>query len=111
MSPLASIRFQISADASRWSASVVRMNRSKEMFSCSCSRSNTSELRRANSAVGIPSAAAVSAIFRPCSSVPVMYSTSNPSSRLKRAIASVAMYSYACPMCGAPFGYVIAVVT
>ena len=38
-----------------WSASVVRMNRSKEMLSFSCSRSNTSELRRASSAVGMPS--------------------------------------------------------
>ena len=39
----------------RWSASVVRMKRSKEMSSFSCSRWNTSELRRASSAVGMPS--------------------------------------------------------
>ena len=58
MSPAASIRRQISLDASWWSASVVRMNRSKEMFSASCMRWNTSELRRASSAVGTPAAAA-----------------------------------------------------
>ncbi|EUA29978.1 hypothetical protein I553_4233 [Mycobacterium xenopi 4042] len=44
-----------------------------------------------------PSAAAASAIFSPCSSVPVKNRTSKPSSRLNRAIASVAMYSYTCP--------------
>ena len=93
MSPAACIRRQISLDASWWSASVVRMNRSKEMFSFSCRRWNTSELRRASSAVGMPSAAAVSTILRPCSSVPVRNRTSKPSSRLNRAIASVAMYS------------------
>ena len=71
MSPDAFIRFQISIDASMWSSSVVRMNRSNEMFNLSCIRSNTSELRRASSAVGMPSAAAVSAIFSPCTSVPV----------------------------------------
>jgi hypothetical protein len=36
MSPEAFIRFQISIDASRWSASEVRMNRSNEMPSRSC---------------------------------------------------------------------------
>ena len=76
-----------------WSASVVRMKRSKEMPSFSCIAWNTSELRRARSAVGMPSAAAVCAIFRPCSSVPVRNRTSKPSSRLNRAIASVAMFS------------------
>src|ERR1700721_834961 len=65
MSPAASIRRQISLDASWWSASVVRMNRSKEMPSFSCRRWNTSEFRRASSAVGMPSAAAVSNILRP----------------------------------------------
>ena len=69
------------------------MNRSKEMLSRSCIRWNTSELRRASSAVAMPSAAAVSAILSPCTSVPVRKRTSNPSSRLNRAIASVAMYS------------------
>ena len=59
MSPAASIRRQMSLDASWWSASVVRMNRSKEMFSFCCRRWKTSELRRASSAVGMPSAAAV----------------------------------------------------
>ena len=54
MSPVASIRRHISLEASWWSASVVRMNRSKEMFSFSCRRWNTSELRRASSAVGMP---------------------------------------------------------
>ena len=93
MSPASVIRCQIAFDASRWSASVVRMNRSKEMPSFSCRRWNTSELRRASSAVGMPSASAVWAIFRPCSSVPVRNRTSNPSSRLNRAMASVAMYS------------------
>ncbi|CFS49844.1 Uncharacterised protein [Mycobacterium tuberculosis] len=38
MSPAADIRRQSSLDASWWSASVVRMNRSKEMFSASCMR-------------------------------------------------------------------------
>ena len=87
------------------------MNRSKEMFSLSCRRWNTSELRRASSAVGSPSAVAAWATFSPCSSVPVRKRTSKPSSRLNRAMASVAMYSYACPKCGAALGYVIAVVT
>ena len=76
-----------------WSASVVRMNRSNEMPSRSCIAGTTSELRRGQFAVGMPSAAAVCAIFRPCSSVPVRKRTSKPSRRLKRAIASVAMYS------------------
>ena len=71
MSPAASIRFQISIDASMWSASVVRMKRSNDAPSFSCIAWNASELRRASSAVGMPSAAAVCAIFRPCSSVPV----------------------------------------
>ena len=40
-----------------------------------------------------PSPAAVRCIFWPCSSIPVTNKTSNPSSRLKRAIASVAIRS------------------
>ena len=69
------------------------MNRSNETLSRSCIRWKTSELRRASSAVGMPSAAAVSAILSPWTSVPVRKRTSKPSSRLNRAIASVAMYS------------------
>lgn len=71
MSPAASIRFHISIDASMWSASVVLMNRSNDAPSRSCIFWNASELRRARSSVGIPSVAAVWAIFSPCSSVPV----------------------------------------
>jgi hypothetical protein len=41
----------------------------------------------------MPSAAAVCAIFRPCTSVPVRKRTSNPSSRLNRAMESVAIFS------------------
>jgi hypothetical protein len=104
MSPAAFIRFQISIDASRWSASLVRMNRSKETLSRSCIAWKVSELRSASSAVGTPSLSAVCAIFRPCTSVPVRKRTSYPSSRLNRAIASVAVFSYAWPMCGAPLG-------
>ena len=55
MSPAAFIRFQISIDASMWSASVVRMKRSNEMPSFSCIAWKTSELRSASSAVGMPS--------------------------------------------------------
>ena len=47
------------------------MKRSNEMLSFSCSAWNTSELRLANSAAVMPSAAAASAIFWPCTSVPV----------------------------------------
>lgn len=93
MSPLSAIRCQIALLASRWSASVVRMNRSKEMFSDLSMASNTPELRAARSRTSRPSFAAVCCIFRPCSSVPVRKYTSKPSRRLNRAIASEEMYS------------------
>ena len=63
MSPAAFIAFQIATDASTWSASVVLMNRSKVMPSFSCIAWNASELRRASSEVGMPSAAAVCAML------------------------------------------------
>ncbi len=51
------------------------------------------ELRSASSRGVMPSLTAVCFIFRPCSSVPVRKYTSLPSSRSKRAMASVAMAS------------------
>ena len=68
--------FQMAMDASTWSASVVLMNRSNEMPSFSCMAWKASEFLRASSEVGMPSAAAVCAILRPCSSVPVRNLTS-----------------------------------
>ena len=63
MSPASFIRRQISSEARKWSASLVRMNRSNETSRRSCMRWNISELVRASSAVGTPSLAAVSDIF------------------------------------------------
>lgn len=48
-----------------------------------------------------PRLAAASAIFSPCSSVPVMKVTGRPRKRWYRAIASAAMVGYALPMWGA----------
>ncbi len=59
-------------------------------------RGHLEEARRLRSASAFglkPSLTAVCFILRPCSSVPVRKNTSLPSSRSKRAMASVAMAS------------------
>jgi len=69
------------------------MKRSKEMFSRSSIALKRPALRVASSAGDSPSLCAVWIIFSPCSSVPVRKNTSLPSSRWKRASASVAIAS------------------
>ena len=73
--------------------SVVRMNRSKEMFEPVVQALEDAGVEPGELARSESFAAAVSAILRPCSSVPVRKRTSKPSSRLNRAIASVAIFS------------------
>jgi hypothetical protein len=86
------------------------MKRSNDTFNRSSIALKRPALRSANSGTERFSRAAVCTIFSPCSSVPVRKNTSLPLSRWKRASASVAIASYAWPMCGTPFGYEIAVV-
>ena len=111
MSPAAVIRRQISLDASWWSASVVRMNRSKEMFNFSCRRWIHIGVAPRQLGGGQPFGRRrldhLEAVFVGAGQKPHVEAVEP----LEPRDASVAMYSYACPMCGAPLGYVIAVVT
>ena len=69
------------------------MKRLNDTFNRSPIALKRPELRAANSCTVRFSRSAVCTIFRPCSSVPVRKNTSLPSSRWKRASASVAIAS------------------
>ena len=72
-------------------ASVVRMKKSLETFSCGISALKRSALRSASSCGSSPWARAASATGSPCSSVPVRKNTSSPRWRMWRASTSVAI--------------------
>ena len=91
MSPLAA-RIRHSADAaSRWRASVVRMNTSLLTPIASTMRRNRPETSSAKSLGDNPASRAAFSTFWPCSSVPVRNSTCSPSKRWNRAIMSAAI--------------------
>ena len=93
MSPFACMRSQIATEERWWRGSVVRMKSSFEQLSRFTMAWKRGTLRSASSRGVRFSLAAVCTILMPCSSVPVRKNTSWPSSRMKRAMASVAIAS------------------
>ena len=91
MWPFASIRFHNAVHESLCRCSVVRIQSSYEIPIASDIARKSAEMPSVNVCGSIPASAAAFSTFWPCSSVPVRKKTSNPSSRLNRAITSVAM--------------------